>query len=112
MRRELKLRHTDDFQRLRREGHSFPHRLMVLSLAPNSLGHNRYGVIVSKHLGKAVTRNQVRRRIREIVRVLDPHLRQGYDVVFIARVPLVKQPFLVFERTVSELFRQAGILEG
>jgi ribonuclease P protein component len=112
MRRDIRLRHTEDFQRLRREGHTFPHRLMVLSIAPNTLAHNRYGVIVSKHLGKAVTRNRVRRRVKEAARLIHPQLQQGYDLVIIARAPLVQQPFSVVQRTVYELFQQAGILEG
>jgi ribonuclease P protein component len=112
MLREFRLRHAADFRRLRHEGRSYPHRLMVMSVAPNTLSRNRYGFIVSKHLGKAVQRNRVRRRMREVVRLLHPQLQPGYDVVMIARLPLVEQPFDVVQRTVSELFRQAGILEG
>lgn len=112
MRREFRLRHTEDFQRMRIEGQPFRNRWMLVSIAPNQLDHNRYGVIVSKHLGKAVTRNLVRRRLRETVRVLHSQLHQGYDVVIIPRPPLVEQPFSVTQRTVSELFQKAGILEG
>lgn len=111
MQREFRLRQAEDFQRLRREGRSFAHRLMVVSIAPNPLTHNRYGFIVSKQLGKAVTRNLIRRRMREVARELHPQLKPGYDIVIIARSALVKQPFSVLQRTVAELFRQAGILE-
>jgi ribonuclease P protein component len=111
MQREFRLRQADDFQRLRREGRSFAQRLMVVSIAPNTLTHNRYGFIVNKHLGKAVTRNLIRRRMREVVRELHPQLKPGFDIVIIARSALVEQPFSVLQRTVIELFRQAGILE-
>lgn len=112
MQRDLRLRHADDFQRLRREGRSYPHHLMIMSIAPNMLAHNRYGVITSKHLGKAAKRNQVRRRVREAVRLLHPQLKSGYDIVIIARPPLMQQPFDVVQRTVNDFFRQAGLLEG
>ncbi|CAG1772727.1 Ribonuclease P protein component [uncultured bacterium] len=84
---------------------------MVVSIAPNTLAHNRYGFIVSKHLGKAVTRNLIRRRLRAVVRELHPQLKPGYDIVIIARAALVEQPFMVLQRTVVEQFRQSGILE-
>ncbi len=111
MQRDFRLRQADDFQRLRREGRAVSHRLMVVSIAPNTLAHNRYGFIVSKHLGKAVTRNLIRRRLRAVVRELHPQLKPGYDIVIIARAALVEQPFMVLQRTVVEQFRQSGILE-
>ena len=47
----------------------------------------RVGIIVSKRLGKATTRNRVKRRIREAVRSLYAELPSGYDLVLIARSP-------------------------
>ena len=73
MQQHLRLRRTEDFQRLRRVGVTQPHRLMVLSFAHNELMHNRYGFIVSKQLGKAVTRNRVKRMLREVI-ALSQHI--------------------------------------
>jgi ribonuclease P protein component len=108
----LRLRRAEDFGRLRQVGVTHPHRLMLLSFSPNERTHNRYGFIVGKHLGNAVVRNQVRRRLREVVRALDPQLKPGFDVVFIARHPLAQQPFDVFVRTVNDLFRRAELFKG
>jgi ribonuclease P protein component len=110
--RHLRLRRAEDFHRLRQVGKTHPHRLLVLSYTPNELMHNRYGFIVGKHLGKAVTRNRIRRRLREVVRALDPQLIPGFDVVLIARQPLAEQPFDVLMRTVNELFRRAELFQG
>ena len=112
MQRHLRLRRAEDFSRLRRVGKTHPHRFLVLSCTPNELTHNRYGFIVSKHLGKAVRRNRIRRRLREIVRALDPQLTPGFDVVLIARQPLAEQPFDAIVRTVNELFRRAELFRG
>jgi ribonuclease P protein component len=60
----------------------------VLAILPNNLEHNRYGFVVGKRVGNAVVRNRVRRWLREAVRALEPHLRNGYDVVIIARGPI------------------------
>lgn len=109
---DLRLRRTEDFQRLRREGRSYPNKLLLMSILPNTLPHNRYGFIVSKQLGKAVRRNRVRRRLREAVRLLHPQLSTGYDIVFIARPSVEGQPFEVVQRTVNDLVRQAGLWEG
>jgi len=109
--RQLRLRRAEDFGRLRQTGVSHSHRLMVLSFAPNEFPHNRYGFIVGKRTGKAVTRNRIRRRLREIVRALDPQLKPGFDIVLIARPLLAEQPFDAMLRTVSELFRRAELYQ-
>jgi ribonuclease P protein component len=87
--------------------------MMTLSLATNGLTYNRYGFITGKYLGNAVMRNRVRRLLRESVRLLHPRLRAGFDLVLIARQPVIGQPFAVVQRIVYELAQQAGlVVEG
>ncbi len=112
MQRRLRLRRREDFDHLKQVGRTRSHRMMVLSAAPNAQAQNRYGFIVSKQLGNAVVRNRARRLLRESVRLLHPQVQPGYDVVFIARRPIVGQPFAVVLRIVSDLFRQAGLLKS
>ncbi len=112
MQQRFRLRESSDFSRLRTEGRAHSHRLMTLSMAPNGLPHNRYGFITGKTLGKAVQRNRVRRLLREATRLLHPQLQPGYDVVLIARRPLVGQPFAEVQRIVHQLAKQAGLVEG
>lgn len=111
LRKHLRLRRRDDFERLRRSGETRTQTLMTLSMLPNALTHNRYGFIVSKQLGGAAVRNRVKRQLREAVRVIHPRLREGYDVVIIARRALVGQPFAVIVRTIQELARQSGLMQ-
>lgn len=63
-----------------------PSFLMIRSKAPNGLDHLRAGFTVTKKLGKAVTRNRIRRRMREAARrILPEYGLAGYDYVLIAR---------------------------
>jgi ribonuclease P protein component len=110
MQRRLRLRRNSDFGRLRQEGQVQKHPTLLLSYAPNHLIHNRYGFITPKRLGKAVKRNRVRRHMREAVRHLHPHLKQGYDMVIIARLPLMGQPFHKIQRIIDELCDRAGLV--
>lgn len=110
MQRHFRLRRNEDFGRLRRDGRSYRHSFLTLSVVKNGLAHNRYGFITGKYLGNAVTRNRVRRLLRESVRSLHPRLRAGFDLVFIARPPVIGQPFAAVERIINELIQQAGML--
>ncbi|MCY3836769.1 MAG: ribonuclease P protein component [Anaerolineaceae bacterium] len=109
MRREIRLRKRADFLRLRRDGRWFRSSLCHLAFVPNGLSHNRYGLVTSKRLGKAHVRNRIRRRLREATRLLDADLRQGYDVLIIAREPSVTAGYSELAEAVRSMLERAGI---
>lgn len=109
MQRHLRLRRKEDFSRLRQAGRVWRHPLLILSVTPNDLSHNRYGFITSKQLGKAVVRNRIRRLLREAVRHAHPQLAVGHDMVFIAREPIGGQPYQVVQDAVVTILGQAGL---
>lgn len=110
MQKQLRLRHSRDFARLRQHGKAYHDKHMILSVLPNDLPHNRYGFITSRALGNAVTRNRVRRQLREAVRQLHPRLQPGYDIVIVGKRALVQKPFALISRIVDRLARQANLL--
>ena len=110
MKRANRLRRPDQFQRVRREGRTFHHHLLLLNVAPNRRKHTRCGIVVSKRVGKAVQRNRARRRIREAVRLVFDHIVVGVDLVFIVRtVDVAEVPFTVLQSTIEHLLRRAGL---
>lgn len=52
----------------------------------------RLGISVNKKVGKAVTRNRIRRRVKDIFRTVSKETGKGFDILFVARegVDLVK----------------------
>jgi ribonuclease P protein component len=112
--RELRLRRSADFEIVRKRGRSVSGPLLVLAYRPNGLVHNRYGVAVGRRVGKAVRRNRVKRWLREAARRLHPHLRQGYDLILIARGRLA-DPAVTYHQVaacVQALVERAGLLEA
>ena len=52
---------------------------------PNEVGRPRLGMAISRRVGGAVTRNRMRRRMREAFRLQQHDLGPGYDLVISAR---------------------------
>ena len=85
MKKTVTIKTNHEFRRLYQKGKSAVTPFMVVYCRPNRLGHNRLGITTSVKLGKAVVRNRCRRRIREAYRLARPGMKQGYDLVIVAR---------------------------
>ena len=108
--KESRLRHRKDFDSVFADGRAWSDPLLVMRTLPNELGHNRYGFVTSKRVGGAVVRNRVRRRLREIVRVLD--VKQGYDVVLSAKTTAPAVAFDDLRLAVQRLAARSGLAPG
>jgi ribonuclease P protein component len=83
-----------------------------MSALENDLGRNRYGFAAGKRVGNAVARNRAKRVLREVARRLHPSLREGYDIVFIARNSFKPETTMDEVATqVDHLVRRAGLLK-
>jgi ribonuclease P protein component len=106
--RHQRLRKDREFQRVRRQGRSWAHPLLALHVLPAPQGQ-RVGISVSKKVGKAVQRNRVRRRLREIVRGELPAWRNGFDAILVARPAAEPAQFSQLVEVIRELARRARL---
>lgn len=93
------------------KGKSSVNSYLVLYIRPNRLGHNRLGLTVSAKLGKAVVRNRIRRRLREVWRLNDPQLRQGYDMIVVARGRAVRAGYQELDRAYRKAAAELKLME-
>ena len=105
--KSLKLNHI--FRRLYSTGGK-GNAFLVLYARRNRLGVNRIGVTVSKKLGKAVVRNRVRRRLREVYRLHESRFLPGWDIVVVARGRAVDATFPELTKAYLGLAKKCGIL--
>ena len=110
MKSAVTLKQNYEFRRLYQKGSSAVGGSMVLYCRKNRLGHNRLGVTVSVKLGGAVVRNRARRRLREVYRLNSPRLRQGWDIVLVARGRTLTARWPELNETFLRLCRKLGLL--
>jgi len=111
IRKKYRLHTNADFQRIRREGQTAVHRLLVLAVLPNELDHSRLGFTVGRRIGKAVERNRIKRWMGESVRIKmeKGEIATGWDIVFIARRPIRDSSFQQVDQAIGLLLRRAGL---
>lgn len=85
---------------------------LVLYARKNRSCTNRVGITVGKKLGKAVVRNRVRRRLREIYRLNEAMFAPGWDIVVVARSRCIHASFQKLTQSYLSLAEKAGILTG
>ncbi len=74
-----------DYKKVYRIGRSFKSQFFNFKFVPNNTEFTRIGFIVSKKVASLVTsRNKIKRRIREAVRLILPQIKPGFDIVIIA----------------------------
>ena len=105
--KSLKLNHI--FRKLYSTG-GHGNGLMVMYARRNYSAGNRVGVTVSKKLGKAVVRNRVRRRLREVYRLHESRFLPGWDIVVVARRRAVTASFSDLTGAYLSLAQKSGIL--
>lgn len=106
---EKRIRRSSDYARVFALGRVWWHPLVSVRVLQNQLGRTRIGFTASKRLGKAVVRNLIRRRFREVVRRLA--FRSGVDIVISGRPPVAQSSYQEIEEALLSVFRRARVLE-
>ncbi len=112
MHKKHRLRATAEIERLRREGRSLAHPLLVLLMLPNDRDLSRFGFSVGRRIGKAARRNRVKRRMRESVRqrLARQEVASGWDILLIARRPIVDASYQQVDEAIGLLLRRAKVM--
>lgn len=79
------IKKSNEYGKIFGKGRSVADDKFVLIARKNCRDEKRFGFSVSRRVGKAVTRNKIRRLLKEICRINLGQFMQGYDFMIIAR---------------------------
>jgi ribonuclease P protein component len=72
----------------------------------------RVGVVVGRRVGKAVTRNRLKRITRELVRASHSNMAFGHHCIAYPKVKILRTKFQDVERAWTQTLRQIGMIQS
>ena len=113
MKRAFRLTRSSDYKRVRHTGKSFAHPLLVLIVAPaqDRLGL-KIGITAGRSVGNAVERNRAKRRLRALLDGYLSFIQPGWDIIIIARQPIVTASFDSIRQALQIQLNRSGILKA
>jgi ribonuclease P protein component len=110
VKRKFRLTKSAEYKRVRRYGKSFAHPLIVLITLPNDLDHSLIAVSTARSIGNAVVRNRAKRRIRACLQPVIMRINPGWNLIFIARRPIINATFHQLNDAIIENLIKANVL--
>ncbi len=106
MKKAFRIKKNSEFQAVFRRGRSVANRQFVIySLEKKEQTHFRIGLSVSKKIGHAVTRNQIKRYIRQVFHELQEQIDPSKDYVIIARNPVAQMDYHSVKKSLVHVLR-------
>lgn len=101
---------TSDFKQALKNGLFYNGRVLRLCISRNNIGSSRIGVSLRKEVFRlAVTRNRLRRYIKESFRLNKENFGEGYDIIAIPRAAAATLEFKEFSGEFLAVARKAGV---
>lgn len=110
-RKENKIKSKNAFQIVYKTGRSVVDSMSVMYVLPNEEKNIKIGFAVGKKMGSAVTRNRVKRLMREVFRHRKAELKDSVQIIWVARKKLVEADIYTYDRIFMRLAKRAGLLK-
>jgi ribonuclease P protein component len=104
----MRLTDSPEFERVYRQGTAYRGKLFSVHAFPNVHGTPRLGLSVSRKVGNAVTRNAVRRRLKEVFQSCISEKSKNLDLVVSARPAAAEATFEELRAEFSESLGKVG----
>lgn len=111
MKKEYRVKKSTDFDTIIKKRKSFANRQFIVYYDKNDFEHMRLGISVSKRLGKAHKRNEIKRYIREVFKTRKDSVK-NYDLIVIARDSIVDKSLAEYEKSIDHILKKVKLYKG
>lgn len=109
MNKDIRITKNSDYRSIYSKGKSYSDYNLVLFVKKRYDSNNKFGVTTAKKMKRAVDRNKVRRRIKEIIRKNLKNVLEGYDLVIMCRLNGKDSDFSQLEKSYLRLLKKSNV---
>lgn len=111
MKKAFRIKDNKEFQEVFRRGKSFANRqLVIYYIQKPEQDHFRVGLSVGTKIGNAVTRNRIKRYLRQSFRELEDRILPTLNIVIIARNPTKDMGLQEIKRSLIHVLSRQSLL--
>ena len=109
--KQNRLKKRKEFAYMYRKGDAVHTKYLTLIITNSYFKQARLGFSVSKKVGKAHTRNLIKRRLTEIVKTMMDNITPKYNYILVAKPGVDELSFESLQKEVKTLFTKSGHYE-
>jgi ribonuclease P protein component len=112
MKKDFRVKKNKEFQEAFKKGKSVANRQFVVYILKKPEQENfRIGLSVSKKIGNAVMRNQIKRYIRQSFHEFQERVQNGNDYIIIARKPTAEMDMHEVKKSLEHVLKVGKVLK-
>lgn len=98
---------NEEFKKILDKRQTIGNKYIVIYYNENNIYRNRYGISVSKKIGKAVIRNKIKRQIKNIIDKHENLFKNNQDYIIIVKKNFLDLNFSEKEKSIIELLKKS-----
>lgn len=103
------LKKNEDFSRIIAAKKPYKYKDYIIYKEEQETGVSHFGISVGKKVGNAVTRNRIKRQLKNIIDQI-PY-KNNFNCIIIVRKGIIEKSFLEMKNDLIEVMKQVHILE-
>ena len=109
--KQFRLTRDKEFDLVFKSGLSSYSKILVIKAITTALDNNRFGIMVGLKVSKkAVDRNRIKRKIREVLKQYNEKILNSYDIVVIALPAIKTADYKEIESSISFSLKRLRLL--
>ncbi len=102
------IKESYEYTEIIKQNNSIKNKYYSIYYKKNKLTRNRYGISIPKKTGKAVTRNKIKRQLKNIIDQNESYIQTSHDYVIIIRKEILNLSYQDKEYQLIALFKKIG----
>lgn len=109
LQKKFRMKNNTQFDYIFKKGQILKNSKLLIFYSKNKSKFSKFGIVVSKKIGNSVTRNRVKRLIRECIKSSINNFNMHYNYIFVARQGIEALNFHQINEVLIKLIKNSDL---